>query len=525
MRLAVALWLMSGCALDSLFAEPSSLQQKGLLSDADVGIVAPTQPRPAFVITQVLDLGAQGRIEFPADVDREQIVEAIRTQRPGFKGKIPPTKYVVTETASGVTLALTADDDAPPTSAELANVFAKYKSGSSGASVSLTPGNPNGDHSKLRFDFERLFVAIYAVILGGLAVAVLWWIWRAQIASYITSLKTREPYLRSMCRYCCGPIEFPTHGVGEAIECPHCEKPIQLERMSTAKRFFVAARFWCGRQESKWKWVASSVAVVLICGTALYIYTDWRARSREMLAQAEAAQRANEDAEAARADLAEQQLEAQKESNRIAEERAQRAQAEAERVWDEEHPPGWRIHGTKSEQLAKRQLEETERANDIASDLAFQQRVQQIRRESQERTDQINRDYRARMAEINRTYSTPVLPPAPAIQVGSYSPASLANPYGAGSPYKADGLMNPYSQYGSPYSSTSWRNPYATDTPKLYDSQGNYRGKFSSNPYDPDSISNPYGKYGSPYSSYSVNNPYGFGSPYRTDPVWVVRPK
>ena len=36
------------------------------------------------------------------------------------------------------------------------------------------------------------------------------------------------------------------------------------------------------------------------------------------------------------------------------------------------------------------------------------------------------------------------------------------------------------------------------DAPKIYDDEGNYRGKFSTNPYDSDSISNPYGRYGSP---------------------------
>ncbi len=103
-----------------------------------------------------------------------------------------------------------------------------------------------------------------------------------------------------------------------------------------------------------------------------------------------------------------------------------------------------------------------------------------------------------------------------------YDPDSLANPYGAGSPYKSDGLMNPYSQYGSPYSSKSWRNSYATDTPQLYDSDGNYRGKLSSNPYDADSVSNPYGRYGSPYSPDSIRNPYGAGNPYLNSPIYVV---
>src|SRR5262245_39580779 len=79
-----------------------------------------------------------------------------------------------------------------------------------------------------------------------------------------------------------------------------------------------------------------------------------------------------------------------------------------------------------------------------------------------------------------------------------YDPRCLDNPYGAGSPYKADGLMNPYSQYGSPYSNKSWTNPYATDAPKLYDSQGDYRGRLSTNPYASDSTANPYGPYGNP---------------------------
>ncbi len=108
-----------------------------------------------------------------------------------------------------------------------------------------------------------------------------------------------------------------------------------------------------------------------------------------------------------------------------------------------------------------------------------------------------------------------------AIAACPYDPACLDNKFGAGNPYKSDGLMNPYSQYGSPYSSKSWTNPYATDAPKLYDQEGNYRGRLSTNPYDPESISNPYGRYGSPYSSESLNNPYGPGNPYSTDKIYV----
>ena len=99
-----------------------------------------------------------------------------------------------------------------------------------------------------------------------------------------------------------------------------------------------------------------------------------------------------------------------------------------------------------------------------------------------------------------------------------YDSNSTSNQYGQyGSRYSSGSVNNPYGQYGSRYSPESTTNPYATNAPKLYDSEGNYRGRLSSNPYDPDSVSNPYGRYGSPYSSDSVNNPYGAGSPYHSD--------
>jgi hypothetical protein len=98
-----------------------------------------------------------------------------------------------------------------------------------------------------------------------------------------------------------------------------------------------------------------------------------------------------------------------------------------------------------------------------------------------------------------------------------YDPNSTSNPYGAGSPYGANSINNQYGRYGSKYSNESVNNPYATQAPKLYDSQGNYHGRLSSNPYDPDSTSNPYGRYGSKYSPDSINNPYGADSRYKQD--------
>ena len=104
------------------------------------------------------------------------------------------------------------------------------------------------------------------------------------------------------------------------------------------------------------------------------------------------------------------------------------------------------------------------------------------------------------------------------LSANPYDTDSTSNPYGRyGNPYSADSINNPYGEYGNPYSSKSATNPYTTDAPKLYDDDGNYRGRLSANPYDPESTSNPFGRYGSPYSADSINNPYAAGNPYRTD--------
>lgn len=113
-----------------------------------------------------------------------------------------------------------------------------------------------------------------------------------------------------------------------------------------------------------------------------------------------------------------------------------------------------------------------------------------------------------------------LVPPASA-QTCPFDPRCLNNPFGAGNPYKADGLMNPYSRHGSPYSNDSHTNPFATNAPKLYDQQGTYRGRLSANPYDPDSTSNPFGRYGNPHSPDSINNPFGAGNPFGA-PLRVV---
>ena len=111
---------------------------------------------------------------------------------------------------------------------------------------------------------------------------------------------------------------------------------------------------------------------------------------------------------------------------------------------------------------------------------------------------------------------------APAHAICPYDYNCLDNPYGAGNPYKPDGLLNPYSQYGNPYSNKSWTNPYATQAPAIVGQDGSYHGTLNSNAYDPNSNSNPYGRYGNPYSPDSLNNHYGAGNPYSGKQYYVV---
>ena len=112
-------------------------------------------------------------------------------------------------------------------------------------------------------------------------------------------------------------------------------------------------------------------------------------------------------------------------------------------------------------------------------------------------------------------------PPLGDLKAQENSSNSLSNPYGAGSPYKSDGLKNPYSSYGSPYSNYSATNPYASRPPQIYSRSGTYHGELSTNKYRANSTSNPYGRYGSRYSYDSINNPYGAGNPYNRRPIYV----
>jgi hypothetical protein len=43
-------------------------------------------------------------------------------------------------------------------------------------------------------------------------------------------------------------------------------------------------------------------------------------------------------------------------------------------------------------------------------------------------------------------------------------------------PFNPDSTSNPFTPSGSPFSNQSATNPFATDAPRLYDQEGNYRG-------------------------------------------------
>jgi hypothetical protein len=95
-------------------------------------------------------------------------------------------------------------------------------------------------------------------------------------------------YLSNDCPHCGGGIEFPLNGVGQWIDCPHCQERIQLAKPALSARFLGAA----------WKWRAAGAIVLagaIVSGTALFIYFDHRGQARERDRQQAAAERVRLD--------------------------------------------------------------------------------------------------------------------------------------------------------------------------------------------------------------------------------------
>jgi hypothetical protein len=65
----------------------------------------------------------------------------------------------------------------------------------------------------------------------------------------------------------------------------------------------------------------------------------------------------------------------------------------------------------------------------------------------------------------------------------------------------------------------TFTNPHGngSNSPRLFNDRGEFRGNLNTNPHDPDSVANPTGRYGSSWSPDSINNPSGQGSPNRPD--------
>jgi len=339
---------------------------------------------------------------------------------------------------------------------------------------------------------------------------------------------SEEPgdFIKSNCRACGGPIEFPAHGLGEWIDCPHCNSNIQLQRTARVRRGHAVA-FLC---------------ILLLFGTGVFIHEYSKTKpthppsAQQYFTDAQVGYVPYPPQQPARTDIALPQSSQSEPPRRRWADSLVKAGTDSDGTALYRDPATSKLYyttgGAYYEHPSDGQWAATlvKAGSDSGGTALYKDSATsklyytaggfyyEYQSGGQaDRTSLAFPSYPFSRVAPPIALSTPTF-----VSARSFDPDSLANPYGAGSPYKADGLMNPYSQYGSPYSSKSWRNPYATDAPKLYDSQGNYRGKLSANPYDPDSTSNPYGRYGSRYSADSINNPYGLGSPYSSEPVYVV---
>jgi hypothetical protein len=95
-------------------------------------------------------------------------------------------------------------------------------------------------------------------------------------------------HLKCPCQHCEGPIEFPAHGLGLAIDCPHCGEKTTLFA-PPAGEVPPAASLDAGRKtldgepapsKSRMVWWSLLVLFAVVVGSALFIYRDHWARSK-----------------------------------------------------------------------------------------------------------------------------------------------------------------------------------------------------------------------------------------------------
>lgn len=99
------------------------------------------------------------------------------------------------------------------------------------------------------------------------------------------------------------------------------------------------------------------------------------------------------------------------------------------------------------------------------------------------------------------------------LSANEFDQNSITDPFGAENPDDPNSITNEFElgPYGNPYSPSSATNFEAINAPRLYDQEGNDRGRLSVKPYDREWVSNSYGWYGNPYRADSPTNPYGRG--------------
>ena len=122
---------------------------------------------------------------------------------------------------------------------------------------------------------------VLALMACGLVLFLPWSLWRwfsPTRRKRLDRLEAADIYIRSRCRVCGGSIEFPLHGLGEWIECPHCNVTIQLQKLGTIQQIRSWARgCWSQRPGFNWKWASVLLVGAMICVTALFIYFEHRA--------------------------------------------------------------------------------------------------------------------------------------------------------------------------------------------------------------------------------------------------------
>jgi DNA-directed RNA polymerase subunit RPC12/RpoP len=343
---------------------------------------------------QIVDLGNYGVCEFPANVTDQEIRAYARKTFPAFADKVPPVQYLVTDLKTGTTLTL----DGAPSEAELKTgsieVEEPQRNGFGDVAAPDRVETPAAEAVKIDFSadsvpvlpdlspLDKIFLALLCA-LGLVAIGVL--AWNFASARRRRLARGGEVYIKSRCRHCGGPIEFPAHGLGEQVECPHCSSTIKLRKPGLLYRLRCwSGSLWSRRAGFGWKPTAVLVSLT-VCGTALFIYFDHRAQVRERGLQEYETQK--------QADSAAEREEHARYVPTLKEETAawvRQFNAEQLKAWVDANTE------TPTDKILREQLQEMRRANDIADQAASDHRMAAFYRQM----EASQREYDRRIREI-----------------------------------------------------------------------------------------------------------------------------